>query len=119
MKAEYYIDSFKELKEKVKEDENNFDEREFYFLIEEIEAETQYLFEQAEKHPKYNFEPTQEVPESITLDALEKLVIKIKKFIKKSQPFDPEEELDRMFPNRHDEDFDEDSMSYDSVFGGD
>jgi len=23
-----------------------------------------------------------------------------------------------MFPNRHDDDFDEDSMSYDSVFGG-
>lgn len=27
--------------------------------------------------------------------------------------------LDMMFPDRHDEDFDEDSMSYDSVFGGD
>lgn len=33
--------------------------------------------------------------------------------------FDPEAELDAMFPNRHDDDFDDDSMSYDSVFGGD
>jgi hypothetical protein len=33
--------------------------------------------------------------------------------------FDPEAELDRMFPDRHDPDFDEDSISYDSVFGDD
>ena len=33
--------------------------------------------------------------------------------------YDAEGELDRMFPDRHDEDFDEDSMSYDSAFGGD
>ena len=30
-----------------------------------------------------------------------------------------EDMLDNMFPNRHDDDFDEDSMSYDSVFGDD
>lgn len=35
------------------------------------------------------------------------------------EEFDPEAELDYMFPNRHDDDFDEDSMSYDSVFGED
>lgn len=28
-----------------------------------------------------------------------------------------EDMLDMMFPDRHDDDFDEDSMSYDSVFG--
>lgn len=33
--------------------------------------------------------------------------------------YDEEGELDMMFPDRHDEDFDEDSMSYDSVFGVD
>lgn len=33
--------------------------------------------------------------------------------------YDEEGELDMMFPDRHDEDFDEDSMSYDSVFGDD
>ncbi|MCD4745800.1 MAG: hypothetical protein K8R58_05835 [Bacteroidales bacterium] len=40
--------------------------------------------------------------------------IKIDNFI-----YDEEIELDLMFPNRHNTDFDEDSMSYDSVFGGD
>ena len=40
--------------------------------------------------------------------------------IKKENDFyDKETELDYMFPDRHDSDFDEDSMSYDSVFGGD
>lgn len=33
--------------------------------------------------------------------------------------YDEDAELDHMFPDRHDEDFDEDSMSYDSVFGSD
>jgi len=33
--------------------------------------------------------------------------------------YDEDAELDMMFPNRHDENFDEDSMSYDSVFGDD
>lgn len=38
---------------------------------------------------------------------------------KEEEEFDPEAELDYMFPNRHDDDFDEDSMSHDSVFGED
>ena len=33
--------------------------------------------------------------------------------------YDEEATLDMMFPNRHDDDFDEDDMSYDSVFGDD
>lgn len=33
--------------------------------------------------------------------------------------YDEDAEIDTMFPNRHDDDFDEDSMSYDSVFGSD
>ncbi len=38
--------------------------------------------------------------------------------LKKEHDFYNEQDtLDTMFPNRHDEDFDEDSMSYDSVFG--
>jgi hypothetical protein len=31
--------------------------------------------------------------------------------LKKRQPFDSEEELNIMFPDRHEDDFDEDSMS--------
>jgi hypothetical protein len=52
------------------------------------------------------------------LDAYKLLANRIGR-IKKDNFYDPEVELDRMFPDRHDEDFDEDSMSYDSVFGDD
>lgn len=45
-------------------------------------------------------------------------IIKEIEHIKKEYNFyDPEAELDWMFPNRYDDDFDEDSMSWDSVFG--
>jgi predicted nucleic acid-binding Zn-ribbon protein len=40
-------------------------------------------------------------------------------FKKENDFYDAESELDRMFPDRNEEGFDEDSMSYDSVFGSD
>jgi len=49
-------------------------------------------------------------------ESLQKSVNNIKK---EYDFYDAEGELDMMFPERHDEDFDEDSMSFDSVFGGD
>jgi hypothetical protein len=49
----------------------------------------------------------------------ERLQKSINRIKKENDFYDAEAELDRMFPDRHDEDFDEDSMSYDSVFGGD
>lgn len=33
--------------------------------------------------------------------------------------YDEDAELDMMFPDRHDDDFDDDSMNYESVFGKD
>ena len=49
----------------------------------------------------------------------DKLSKRIKQIKKENDFYDEDAELDRMFPDRHDPDFDEDSMSYDSVFGGD
>ena len=49
----------------------------------------------------------------------QKLNKKVQRIKKENNFYDPEAELDRMFPNRYDDDFDEDSMSYDSIFGGD
>lgn len=47
-------------------------------------------------------------------------ILKLIKQVKIDYDFyDEEAELDMMFPNRHDENFDDDSMSYDSVFGKD
>lgn len=54
---------------------------------------------------------------------LNKLNQEIKRFMEKHQKkkssFDPEAVLDWMFPDRHDEDFDEDNMNLDSEFGDD
>lgn len=53
------------------------------------------------------------------LHQIEKLYKKVRAFKREYDFYDEEAELDRMFPDRHDEDFDEDSMSWDSVFGDD
>jgi hypothetical protein len=50
------------------------------------------------------------------LERLSKRILSLKK---EYDFYDEEAELDMMFPNRHDDDFDEDSMSYDSVFDDD
>ena len=52
-------------------------------------------------------------------NALSSLIKKIARFKKENDFYDPEAELNRMFPNRGDDDFDEESTSYNSVFGDD
>lgn len=52
------------------------------------------------------------------VDTLSEILNDIKKFKREINVYDAEDELDMMFPNRDDEDFDEDSMSWGSVFGG-
>lgn len=79
-----------------------------------------------------NFEVEQEVldPESKVQEEyemtfgkeqkeLEALLKKIKSMKKEYDFYDEGTKLDNMFPNRHDDDFDEDSMNFDSVFGRD
>lgn len=46
----------------------------------------------------------------------EKIIARIKK---DNDFYDPEENLDMMFPDSYDDDFDDDSISYDSAFGDD
>lgn len=53
------------------------------------------------------------------IDSYNKLLKEIKKIKNENDFYDADAELDRMFPNRHDDDFDEDAISYDSVFGDD
>ncbi len=50
------------------------------------------------------------------LSKAEKIIARIKK---DNDFYDPEENLDMMFPDRYDDDFDDESISYDSVFGDD
>lgn len=60
-----------------------------------------------------------DISQEFELSQLQKLKKRILHIKKENYFFDAEGELDTMFPNRHDDDFDEDSMSYDSVFGDD
>ncbi|MFV0501133.1 MAG: hypothetical protein ACK5MH_06040 [Bacteroidales bacterium] len=70
----------------------------------------------------------QEVNDSIEsssgdeLQKLKELYKKINKIMEENNFYEEEDEevvLDMMFPNRDDDDFDYDDMSYDSVFGDD
>jgi hypothetical protein len=57
--------------------------------------------------------------EGSNFSQLKKLQQRLMQLKSENDFYDEDAELDNMFPNRHDDDFDEDSMSYDSVFGGD
>lgn len=52
-------------------------------------------------------------------NTLNKLKCNVKKMKREFDFYDEQAELDRMFPNRHDEDFDEDDMGFRNVFGDD
>jgi predicted nucleic acid-binding Zn-ribbon protein len=60
----------------------------------------------------------QEMAEYEDTKPFHKLLKELKSLKREFDFYDEDSELDRMFPDRHDEDFDEDSMSYDSVFVG-
>ncbi len=53
------------------------------------------------------------------VEAFKKLQKRVNAIKKEHDFYDEEAELDMMFPDRHDEDFDPDSISSDSVFGDD
>lgn len=120
-KIKDYEKEFELLKEKVKANSDSISEQDFYNLENKIDRDFHLLLDIVFKHPKYNFKPTAEVPESLELEKLKVLSDKIERYLKKKDKdsYNVSDELDSMFPNRYDEGFDEDSMSYDSVFGDD
>ena len=79
------------------------------------EEDHQLVFDLEEKLQRVE----EEVYEDEDTEQLHKLKKQIKAFKREYEFYDAEAELDRMFPDRHDEDFDEDQMSWDSVFGDD
>ncbi|WP_276166454.1 hypothetical protein [Zobellia alginiliquefaciens] len=92
------------LKARFLEIENIFEEgNEDHQLIYDLEEKIQEVFHQVFKEE-----------DEKQINKLDKLV---KEFKQENDFYDAEGELDSMFPDRHDEDFDDDSMSYDSVFG--
>lgn len=82
--------------------ENGEDDHE---LIYDLEDELQKLYNQALRDKE--------------ISEVDKLDKKVKSFKRQYDFYDAEAELDHMFPDRHEEDFDEDSMSWNSIFGDD
>lgn len=105
----------KKLSDRIEVVERQFDE----FSYNEIGSEQ---YEKAEKEV-YSIED--EIldyihnTEEIEFTQFAKLQERINNIKRENDFYDEEANLDMMFPNRYDDDFDEDSMSYDSVFGGD
>lgn len=74
-------------------------------LIFDLEEKIQYVFHEID--PEY---------EDAEAEKLEKLNKRVKEFKLENNFFNAEAELDRMFPDRHDADFDQDEMSGESFF---
>ncbi|MCX2574074.1 hypothetical protein [Pedobacter sandarakinus] len=89
----------------VNADDEEFDpnqlQDDFYILLEKVEALKHSVWDDND------------------LDRLDMLKSKMESFKSEQNFYDADDELNRMFPNRGDDDFDEDSTSYESVFGKD
>lgn len=99
--------SLQDFRERLKKIEDEIDEMDVNELEERV-----YILEEDISNELEMTDPDEAQP-------FLSLLKKIKHIKKENDFYDQEAELDRMFPNRHDDDFDEDSMSYDSVFGTD
>ena len=89
----------------VNADEENFDpnqlQDDFYGLLEKVHELEDSVWEDQD------------------IGRVDILKNKLEAFKAKQEFYNAEDELNRMFPDRGDADFDEDSTSYDSVFGKD
>ena len=95
--------------------ENKFEDLNFENLnTEEIESLESEVYELESEIDNYL-----DIAQESQLSQLQKLKKRILLIKKENDFYDAEGELEMMFPNRYDNDFDEDSMSYDSVFGDD
>jgi len=94
-------------------EENNVEESENSDNSEQIE-EMYYEIKEA-----LDYELEMLPPEENIMSQYGKLVKRVERIQNEMDFYDEDAELDRMFPNRHDDDFDEDSMSPESVFGKD
>jgi len=104
----------KELSSKVREIADKYEDEDApdidYEKVENIKQEIEWAIE--------SLCSRLDIEESEDLEELERMQRKIEILEKKREDF-IEGIYDDMFPNRHDDDFDEDSMSYDGVFGDD
>jgi hypothetical protein len=110
-----FKEEIKKLTEKVESIENEYDGRDLdNFDTDKNESLESEVYELESEIDNYF-----DVVEGAQFSQLEKLRKRILYIKQENNFYDAEDELDMMFPNRHADDFDEDSMSYDSVFGED
>jgi len=104
-----------QLKKKLEEIELQFEEFDIQDIgSEKYENTVSEVYELEEKISEYIGDV-----DSPFFSHLIRLHKRIKDLKKENEFYDEDAELDNMFPNRHDEDFDDDDMSYNSVFGSD
>lgn len=81
-------------------------------LIHDLEVEIQFEIDQIEdnlmRHPKYGLCSTDKLPNGVLLSEFKKLKKEITLLKKENDFYDADDMLDMMFPNRSDEDFDND-----------
>ena len=96
----------------IKEFRERFEEIKEIFL--NGDDDHQLIYDLEQKIERFDYDPESE---EVYLLKLKQLKRDIDNFKEEESFYNAEAELDNMFPNRYDEDFDEDSMSWDSVFG--
>ncbi|CAM1361313.1 protein of unknown function [Tenacibaculum soleae] len=104
MTIQNYIDRFEKIEKEADELDKDILEEKIHELEEQLSFDSDYFLREFDS------------PEFI---AFEKLQKRIKLFKNEYDFYDEKGTLDMMFPERHEDDFDEDSMNYDSIFGKD
>ena len=105
----------------VEQTENQDDDYEqiVYDLEKDVKEELKSVEDYIYSHPKYGFIPDEQIPNWKDISELESLLKKITHLKNENDFYDAEDMSDMMFPNRFDEDFDEDSLSNDSAYEDD
>ena len=104
MTIQNYIDQFEKIAGEADELDQDILEEKTYELEEQLSFDRDYFLRDFD---------------SLEFIAFEKLQRRIKLFKKEYNFYNPEDTLDMMENERHEDDFDEDSMNYDSIFGKD
>ncbi len=110
-----FKEEIKKLTERVESIENKYEDSD----LEDLDTDENESLESEVYEIESEINNYIDIVEGIQLSQLEKLKKRLIQIKQENDFYDAEGELDMMFPNRHDDDFDEDSMSYESVFGKD
>ena len=104
---------FNKVEELVENQEDGFEEK-----VLQLEEDVQFEIEMLQDHINgLDFDKTEALEEAFS--KYENIAKRLKILKSENDFYDEDAEVDRMFPNRYDDDFDESSMSYYSVFGSD